>query len=142
MCPEKGNETGEGSGAQILWGAAEGAGIVQSGEEEAQGKPCCSLQLPERRLWQGGCQSLFPGNTDRTRGNDFKFCQERFRLDIWKNLFSEKMVLGQADQGGGGVSVAGGFQEDSRCDAETWFSGHGGDRSMVGLDDLNDLFQA
>ena len=27
-CPEKGNETGEGSGARILQGAAEGAGIV------------------------------------------------------------------------------------------------------------------
>ena len=33
-CPEKGNETGEESGAQVLWGAAEGAG---SGEEELRG---------------------------------------------------------------------------------------------------------
>jgi len=28
----------EGSEAQILWGMAEGAGIVHSGEEEAQGE--------------------------------------------------------------------------------------------------------
>ena len=28
VCLEKGNKTGEESGAQILWGAAEGAGIV------------------------------------------------------------------------------------------------------------------
>ena len=35
MCPEKGNKAGEGSGAQALRGMAEGAGIVQSGEEEA-----------------------------------------------------------------------------------------------------------
>ena len=28
MCPEKGNKTGEGSEAQALWRAAEGAGIV------------------------------------------------------------------------------------------------------------------
>jgi len=34
---------GEGSGAQALRGAAEGAGIVQSREEEAQGRPYCSL---------------------------------------------------------------------------------------------------
>ena len=50
MCPEKGNKTGEGSGAQVLRGAAEGAGIIYSGEEEAQGRPHCTLQLPEGRL--------------------------------------------------------------------------------------------
>jgi len=33
VCPEKGNEAAEGSDAQGLWGVAEGAGIVQSGEE-------------------------------------------------------------------------------------------------------------
>jgi len=48
----------EGSVAEVLWGAAEGTGIVQSGEEEAQGRPCSSLHLPERRLWQGGGQPL------------------------------------------------------------------------------------
>jgi len=32
-------KSSEGSGAQVLWGAAEGTGIVQSGEEEAQGRP-------------------------------------------------------------------------------------------------------
>ena len=47
----EGQQSCEGSGAQILWGAAEGTGIVQSGEEEAQRSPYCSLQLPERRLW-------------------------------------------------------------------------------------------
>ena len=36
-CPEKDNEAGEGYGAQVLWGAAEGA--VKSREEEAQGRP-------------------------------------------------------------------------------------------------------
>ena len=30
----------------------EGTGIVQSGEEEAQRRPDCSLQLSEMRLWQ------------------------------------------------------------------------------------------
>ncbi|GAB0188325.1 hypothetical protein GRJ2_001297800 [Grus japonensis] len=29
---------------------AEGTGIVQPGEKEAEGRPSCSLQLPERRL--------------------------------------------------------------------------------------------
>ena len=49
-CPEKGNEAGEGSREQVLWGVAEGAGAVQPGEEEAEGGSYCSLQLPERRL--------------------------------------------------------------------------------------------
>ena len=60
-CPEKSNKSGEGSVAQVLGGAAEGAGIVQSGEEEAQGRPYHSLQPHERRLYQGADQSLLPG---------------------------------------------------------------------------------
>ena len=26
--------------------------------EDAEGRPYCSLQLPERRVWQDGCWSL------------------------------------------------------------------------------------
>ena len=45
-------------------------------------------------------------------------------------------------QGGGGVTVSGGFQETFRCCTE----GHGlvgaiGDRWTLGLDDLGGLFQ-
>ena len=50
VCSNKGSEAGEGSGEQILQGAAEGAGAVQSGEEEAEGGPYRSLQLPDRRV--------------------------------------------------------------------------------------------
>ena len=66
-CPEKGNKTGEGSGPQISWGPAEGAGIVQSGEEEAQRRPHCTLQLPEGRLWWGGVWPFLPGNKQNPR---------------------------------------------------------------------------
>jgi len=48
--PEKGSEAGEGSGEQVPWGAAEGAEAVQAGEEEAEGRPYRSLQLPENRV--------------------------------------------------------------------------------------------
>jgi len=36
--------------------------MVQPGEEEAQGKPHCSLQLSERRLKQGGGWPMLPGH--------------------------------------------------------------------------------
>lgn len=39
---------------------------------------------------------------DTTRGNGLKLCQERFRLNIWKNLFMERVAYG-----GGGVPVPG-----------------------------------
>lgn len=38
-CPEKGNKAGEESGAQILWGVAEGAEVVNPEEKEAEGRP-------------------------------------------------------------------------------------------------------
>lgn len=37
----------------VLWGVAEGAVIVESGQEEAQGRTFCPLQPTKRRLWWG-----------------------------------------------------------------------------------------
>ena len=85
-----GNKARKKSGAQVLWGATEGTGIVQPGEEEAQGRTCYSLQQPERRSWQDGGWPPLPGNTDKMEWP--QLVPGRFRLDIRKNLFSEREV--------------------------------------------------
>ena len=43
----EGQQSCEGSGVQVLWGAANGIGMIQSEKEETRG---CYLQLPARSL--------------------------------------------------------------------------------------------
>ena len=78
QCPEKGNKVV--SGLKDKSYEEQLSELVLFSLEEAWGRPYCSLQLPDRRLWQGGVNLISYITSNRTRGNGLKLCQGRFRL--------------------------------------------------------------
>jgi len=98
---------------------------------------------------KGGCSKMGVGlfsqiTNNRTRGNSLKLCQGRFRLDIRKNFFTERIS-------GIGTGCPGKWLSHHPWrylkDVEmwclgTWFSGGlNSARLMIGLDDFKSLFQ-
>ena len=118
-------------------------GTVQSGEDEAQGRPYCSLELPERRLWQGGDQPLLPRNSGRMRDNGFKLHKERIRWFIRKHFFSGRVVkrwhsLPREVMNSPSLEV---FKKHADVALRNMVSGHDGDGLTVELDVPSGLFQ-
>jgi len=81
--------------------------LFKSGEEEAQGRPYCSLMMMMRALASSQA-------TNSTAGSVHKLHQRRFRLDIRKTFSLRKCSgTGMAAQGGGGIAVPGSVQAPS-----------------------------
>jgi len=95
-CPEPGSQAGEGAAEQVLWGAAEGAGAAQAGEEEAEGRPHRSLQLPDRRGQGGGGWALLPRTQRQDERRWPQAASGGFRLEIGENVCAERVVRGWA----------------------------------------------
>jgi len=72
------------------WGATEGTGIVQFGEEEAQGRPHHPLNCLKAICGEVGVGLFSWMTVTGVKADGLMLSQGRFGLDIRKNFFPEE----------------------------------------------------
>jgi len=105
----EGYEDDEGIGASVLRGEAEGAGLVQPGEEKAERGPNIYLQISAGWVLGGRGQTLFSSAQRQDKGQRAQTEAEEAPAEHKEEFLPSEGdgALAQAAQGGCGVSFSG-----------------------------------
>jgi len=87
-----GHKDDQRAAAPPLQRQAEGAGLVQHGEEKVQGDLIAACQYLNGASKQEGSQLFQRVDNSRTRGNDSKWKERKFRLDVRGKFFTMRVV--------------------------------------------------
>ena len=90
MHPEEGNKAGERAGRHE--GKLRTLGLSSLEKRSLRGNLLALYSFLRRGSGEGGAELFSLGSSDRTCGNSSKLHQGRFRLDIRKHLFTERVV--------------------------------------------------